>query len=106
LKGSGHLFLGDEFLFEWVNLVGANAFREGFGDSQVKASEQLSYGFSLPTKQHRHSLTAVMGNRYTPDAAYIGKGDLAILHELPDVRQSLVSAARFHGSSSSMRRMG
>ncbi|HXW90743.1 MAG TPA: hypothetical protein VEK33_09365 [Terriglobales bacterium] len=50
----------------------------------------MSHSFSLPAKQHRHRLTAVMGNRYAPHPAYIGKGDLAILHELPDVRQSLV----------------
>ena len=65
-KGSGHLLLGDEFLFE-IDLVGAYAFYEGFGDRQVKASKQLSHNVSLPAKQHRHFLTAVMGNRHAPD---------------------------------------
>jgi hypothetical protein len=60
------------------------------GDRQVEASEQLSHSLSFTAKQHAHSLAAVMGNRHAPDRAHIAQGDLATLHELPDVWQALV----------------
>jgi hypothetical protein len=31
-----------------------------------------------------------MGNRHTPHRAHVAEGDLAILHELPNVRQGQV----------------
>jgi hypothetical protein len=77
-------------LADRVDLVGADALIEGFGDGHVEASEQLSYRFSLTSKQHGHSLTAVMGNRHAPDWAHVAQGDLAMLYELSDVWQALV----------------
>ena len=60
------------------------------GDRQVGTSEPLIDCLSLTAKQHGHSLRAVMGNRHTPHRAHVAEADLAILHELPNVRQGQV----------------
>jgi hypothetical protein len=83
-------FFGEVLLADGVDFVGAGAFSKRFGDRQVEASEQLSHSLSFTAKQHGHSLTAVMGNRHAPDRAHVAEGDLAMFHELPDVRQALV----------------
>jgi hypothetical protein len=77
-------------LADRVDFVGAGAFSKRFGDRQVESSEQLSHRLSFTAKQHGHSLTTVMGHRHAPDWAHVAEGDLAMLHELPDVRQALV----------------
>ena len=84
-SGSKQLFLGEVLLADRVDLVGTDALSEGFGDGHVEASEQLSYRFSLTSKQHGHSLTAVVGNRHAPDRAHVAEGDLAMLREFLEV---------------------
>ena len=60
------LFFGEVLLADRVDLVGADALSEGFGNRPVEASEQLSHRFSLASKQHGHSLTTVVGDRHAP----------------------------------------
>jgi len=88
--GSERLLFGEVLLADRVDFIGAGAFRKRFGDRQVEASEQLSHSLSFTAKQHAHSLAAIMGNRHAPDRAHVAQGDLATLHELPDVWQALV----------------
>ena len=54
--------LGRYSCLSGVDLVGADVFREGFGNRLVEASEQLSHSLSLTAKRHRQRLTAIIGN--------------------------------------------
>jgi hypothetical protein len=110
----------------WVDLVRVDFFRPGALDSLVQSREQLRERLIWPTLQHGQGVVTVGSHRHTAHGVEDTHSDLAIGDQCGDVWEvrmdasacpvivsqagiALVGstlAARFQGSSSSMRLMG